>query len=88
MADVELPTPPASTPFFGAWRPLIGWISVIGFALKFVALPLLGIALTLCGHPVASLPPDVDITALITLCGTAIGFGGMRSLEKLRGVAR
>lgn len=86
MAD-EL-VAPQSTPFFSAWRPVIGWISVVGFGIKFVGLPLLGIVLVLIGKPVEAIPPNVDFTSLMLLVGTALGFGGMRSAEKMKGVIK
>jgi len=33
-------------------------------------------------------PPDLDVEQLITLLAGLLGFGGMRSFEKSRGVAQ
>jgi hypothetical protein len=35
-----------------------------------------------------SAPPDLDVEQLMTLLAGLLGFGGMRSFEKHRGVAR
>ena len=34
-----------------------------------------------------SAPPDLDVEQLMTLLAGLLGFGGMRSLEKSKGVA-
>jgi hypothetical protein len=83
----------ASSNFFVAgWRPAVGWIGVLGLAYQFLGYPLMqwcwafgqGVDIIPQGlNP----PPDLDVEQLMTLLAGLLGFGGMRSFEKSRGVA-
>ena len=72
--------------FVSGWRPAIGW--VCGFALcwKFVGYPILSFALAASGHPAAL--PDIPTDNIFELVLAMLGLGGLRTFEKLRGVAR
>lgn len=77
----------ASNPrlFISGWRPFIGWVCGGGLALQFVVAPLLAWASSLVGHPVPM--PVLDVSLLTTLLIGMLGLGGMRTVEKLNGVA-
>lgn len=71
--------------FVSGWRPAVGWVSVIGLAYTFLAQPLLTWASTTYG---VLPPPPLDTGTLITLLGGMLGLSGLRSTEKIKGVAR
>lgn len=74
-----------SPTFFSGWRPLIGWVSVTGLFLQFVAIPLIEIISPVVGHPIT--PPHMDLSALVTLITGTLGLGGFRTIEKIKNVA-
>ena len=72
--------------FVSGWRPFIGWVCGIALAYQYVAAPLvMWLALTL-GVNLAP-PPRIDDT-LWQLVFAMLGMGGLRTFEKIKGVAR
>jgi len=65
--------------FVSGWRPAIGWIGAGGLAYQFILRPLL------IGLGWASLP-GLD-SMLFELVFAMLGFGGLRTFEKIKGVA-
>ena len=76
----------SGTFFVAGWRPFVGWTCGAGLAVQFVAAPLIEGVSTQLGHPVM-LPP-LDTGTLLTLLLGMLGLGGMRTAEKMRGVAK
>lgn len=77
----------ASTSFFVAgWRPAVGWTCVIGLVYSFLLQPLLEWASP--GLGLTTPPPKLDMGTLITLLGGMLGIGGLRTMEKLKGVSK
>ncbi len=72
--------------FIGGWRPAVGWVCVFGLAYQFLACPLLAWAGTNTAGWTA--PPDLDMSTLMTLLLPLLGLGGMRTAEKIKGVAK
>lgn len=72
--------------FVAGWRPYIGWIC--GFALTFhyVLAPLAMWVGFIVGHPLPK-PPAFD-TGVYELVFAMLGIGGLRTYEKITGVAR
>lgn len=71
--------------FVSGWRPMVGWVCASGLGFQFLANPLLTWGAAMAGHPVAV--PSLDLSTLMTLLTGMLGLGGMRTLEKLNGVA-
>jgi hypothetical protein len=72
--------------FVSGWRPFIGWVCGTALAYQYVAAPLLvWIAASL--HVSMAAPPRLDDT-LWQLVFAMLGLGGMRTYEKIKGVAR
>lgn len=72
--------------FTSGWRPFIGWTCGAALAYQYVAAPvLLWAALSAGFHP--SAPPKLDDT-LWQLVFAMLGMGGLRTFEKLNGVAK
>ena len=80
--------------FVAGARQSLFWVCTIGFAYQFVVLPLT-ISITAV---VTGLAPDIagqyqealslDTGPLMALASTLLGFGGLRTFEKHKGVAR
>lgn len=78
--------------FVAGWRPAVGWVGVLGLSYQFLGYPMMqwiwafgqGIDLIPKG---LSPPPDLQTDQLMVLLSGLLGFGGMRSFEKSKGVA-
>lgn len=79
--QAETNTAEASNPnvFVSGWRPAIGWIGAAGLAYHFILNPIL------VGLGWTSLPALDDM--LFELIFAMLGMGGLRTYEKLKGVA-
>lgn len=75
----------SSSLFVAGWRPFIGWTCGAAFAYKFVLAPAAAFALTATGHQVDL--PVLDFTEMSTVLLGMLGIGGLRTLEKIKGVA-
>lgn len=71
--------------FVAGARPAAMWVCVLGLAYQFLAYPFI---VLICANAGAQNPPTLDIGTLMTLLGGMLGIGGMRTVEKIRGVAR
>ncbi len=79
--------------FVAGWRPAIGWVGAAAMAYQFLAYPFLVWAWTLMQAkgwiPEAlSAPPMLDTDALWVILSGMLGIAGMRTLEKVKSVAR
>jgi len=94
LAQVEINKIEAgsSSLFVSGWRPAVGWVGVLGLAYQFLGYPLMqwlwsflqGVDIIPKGlQP----PPDLQTDQLMVLLSGLLGFGGMRSFEKSKGVA-
>ena len=72
--------------FVAGWRPFIGWVCGSAFALHFVFLPILNWLAQLLGHAEIDIP--FDMASLMTVLMGMLGLGGMRTFEKVKGVAK
>ena len=72
--------------FVAGWRPFIGWTCGVALLYTYVLQPVLVFGLAQTGYLVAL--PGVDITALMPVLMGILGLGGLRSWEKIKGVAR
>ena len=68
--------------FKSGWRPSVGWICSIAFALHFVILPLFNWFIMLCGQQPILVPFQMD-TLLTVLLGL-LGMGTLRTVEKMK----
>ncbi len=75
----------SSDPFKGSWRPLCGYVCVLGLSYQFLIQPLLAWGSGIWAVPV---PPTLDMGDLLTLLGGMLGLGSFRTFEKLRGVTK
>jgi len=72
--------------FVSGWRPAIGWTCASAFAMHFLIMPLIMVASIYLDFT----PPviDFDMEALMSIMMGMLGIAGMRSYEKIKGVAK
>jgi hypothetical protein len=93
MAQVEVNKIEAghSSVFVAGWRPFIGWVCGVALALYYIPMFIIGMALWIwaCLEAGQLVPrPELGIAEIIGLVMAMLGLGGLRTLEKLNGVAR
>ncbi len=74
-----------SSIFVAGWRPYIGWVCGMAIAWAFLLAPMLSWLLPVMGV-VAAVPP-LQTEFLLELVFAMLGLGGLRTFEKLKGVA-
>jgi hypothetical protein len=72
--------------FVSGWRPFIGWTCGLALAYQYVLAPLVMWATLTMGVHLAA-PPKLD-DMLWQLVFAMLGMGGLRTFEKIKGVAR
>lgn len=75
-----------SSLFVAGWRPFIGWVCGAGLAWAFVVAPFA--AWMLVALEIKQTPPQLQIDYLLEMVVALLGLGGLRTFEKLKGVAR
>ena len=75
-----------SSVFVAGWRPAIGWVCAAGLAWAFVLAPVASWGLVISG--VKAELPGIQTDYLLELVVAMLGMGGLRTFEKMRGVAR
>ena len=92
QVDINKIEAASTSVFVSGWRPAVGWVGVAGLAYQFLGYPLMqwcwafGHGVDLIPKGLAA-PPDLQVEQLMTLLAGLLGFGGMRSFEKSKGVA-
>jgi hypothetical protein len=79
QAEVNAAEASNTNVFVSGWRPAIGWVGAAGLSYQFILRPIL------VGMGWASLP-TLD-GSLMELVFAMLGFGGLRTYEKVKGVA-
>jgi len=75
-----------SSVFVAGWRPAIGWICALALGYQYVVVPMAIWIAALQHIPLAS-PPKLDDTLWQLMFGM-LGMGGLRTYEKIKGVAK
>lgn len=86
QADINRAEAGSGNLFIGGWRPFIGWCCGVALAWAFVIGPILQWFIAVSGSPI-TLPPLTMNDHLWELVFAMLGLGGLRTFEKLRGVA-
>lgn len=76
----------SADPFTSRWRPFIGWVCGSALAYQYVLAPIGVWFSQMIGHPVPT-PPKLDDSLWQLMVGM-LGFGGLRTYEKIKGVAK
>ncbi len=71
--------------FVSGWRPFIGWVCGAGCAWNWIGLPIAKAGLLLAGIQLSISPADLG--EMMPLLLGMLGLGGLRTLEKVNGVA-
>lgn len=87
QAQINLNTTEAAhlSIFVSGWRPFTGWVCASALAFNYLILPLLRYVATYYG---VGVPPPLDLGTMLPVLMGMLGLGGLRSFEKLKGVAR
>jgi hypothetical protein len=72
--------------FVSGWRPFIGWVCGFSFAYKFLIGPIIQQISIAYGYNWPVVP--IDMEAMIYILGGMLGLGGLRTFEKVKGVAK
>ena len=73
--------------FKGGWRPFIGWVCGFAFAYHFILQPVLVFGVAAAGVSLPELP-QFDMGTLMPVLMGMLGLGGLRTIEKAKGVAK
>ena len=92
QVDINKIEAASTSVFVSGWRPAVGWVGVLGLAYQFLGYPLMQWCWAFGqGYDIIpkglTPPPDLQVEQLMTLLAGLLGFGGMRSFEKHKGVA-
>lgn len=93
LAQIEVNKEEAkhSSVFVSGWRPAVGWACVTGLFYTYLFQPILSwLGQLICkanGLEWTALP-TIPMSDLLILLGGMLGLGGLRTFEKLKGVAR
>lgn len=77
----------ASNPsvFVSGWRPFIGWVCGSACAWNWIGIPIVKAALVFTGYKMAI--ETADISQMLPVLMGMLGLGGLRTIEKMNGVA-
>ena len=89
MAQIEVNKVEAASrsTFVAGWRPSVGWCCSLALFWHFVLAPLVTFGAAWSGYPVPPLP-TFDMDSLLTVLLGLLGLGGLRTAEKIKGVAK
>lgn len=86
QAEINKTEAASGDPFTSGWRPFIGWVCGVGFAVQFVFGPLATWVVALYGKSVTF--PEMDTATMMPLLFGMLGLGAYRTFEKARGVVK
>jgi len=76
----------SSSVWVGGWRPGVGWTCAAALFWHYIGAPFAGWVLLLMGNDTPI--PAVELGDLIVILAGMLGLGGLRTAEKMKGVAR
>jgi len=71
--------------FVSGWRPAVGWVCVLAFGWNMIGLSIAKVVLGLINHPLQIAP--ADLSEMMPILIGMLGLGGLRTVEKINGVA-
>jgi len=84
--EVNIEEAKSSNFFVSGWRPSLGWVCSAAFTWTYVLQPITIFILTAVGHPVDL--PKIEFGEMSAILMGMLGLGGMRTFEKMKGVAK
>ena len=85
QTDINKTEAANSSVFVSGWRPAIGWVCALALAYQYLVRPLGGTIASLLGMTIPPLP-GLDDNLWHLMMGM-LGMGGLRTFEKVQGVA-
>jgi hypothetical protein len=85
QTDINKTEAASSSVFVSGWRPAIGWVCALALAYQYLVRPLGGTIASFLGMTIPPLPGLDD--NLWQLMMGMLGMGGLRTFEKVQGVA-
>lgn len=85
QVEVNIEEAKSSNLFVSGWRPSLGWVCSAAFTWTYVLQPITVFILTTTGHPVDL--PKIEFGEMSAILMGMLGLGGMRTFEKMKGVA-
>jgi len=87
IAQLEINAREAAHPsvWVAGWRPFFGWAGGAGFVYATILQPLLAWFAAIKGWPI---PPSLNLDLLWVVVTGMLGIGGLRSMEKVKGVTK
>ena len=87
LAQLEINAKEAAHPslFVAGWRPFFGWAGGVGFVYATIVQPMLAWWAAVKGWPA---PPELNLDLLWVVITGMLGIGGLRTLEKSKGLAK
>lgn len=85
QTDINKEEAKSSSVFVSGWRPFIGWVCGAGCAWNWIGLPLATFGMTVAGYHIDVKP--ADLSEMFPLLMGMLGIGGLRTVEKIKGVA-
>lgn len=73
--------------FVSGWRPAVGWVCCFSFAYILILQPFMLFLCALFNKVIPTLP-NIDTDLLGWALGGILGLGGMRTVEKVKGVSK
>ena len=89
MGQIEINKAEAShrSVFVAGWRPFLGWCLSFAMAWHFVLAP---VTMFVCSYMGVEIPelPTFDMDSLMTVLLGMLGLGGLRTVEKVKGITK
>lgn len=87
IAQLEINAREAMHPsvWVAGWRPFFGWAGGAGFVYAVILQPLIAWGASIKGWPA---PPSLNLDLLWVVVTGMLGIGGLRSIEKVKGVSK
>lgn len=86
QSDINLEEAKNPNLFVSGWRPSIGWVCSFALAYTFIGYSLIEWGLKIAGSTIQ--PPVLRTDYLFELVMAMLGMGGLRTFEKVKGVAK
>ena len=81
LAQIEVNKAEAKGNWFqSSWRPATAWVCVLGFMVNFLISPI--------AHAFGIDVPQADTTVMLPVLMGMLGLGGLRTMERVKGVSK
>ena len=87
QTEINLAESKSASLFVSGWRPFCGWVCSFGVGYNYILRPLLNYVLAIF-YPLVQQMDSLDMSQLMPLLMGMLGFGALRSYEKIKGKSR